>query len=329
MKISTTGSAASTTPAQNGPHSCPNWSEMKPNSPTESVYFSGAWSRVDAMMYSFSVDDERQEADDGQHRSRKWQHDAPEDLGRRRPVDARGLVELDRDRVEEADEQPGVDPECAAEIDEHQPGPGVQPHAGEHVADLEHDQVDRDDGEELREHLDQEEREHPAAPPAEPEPREGVGRECAEQNREDRRRGRDDHRVQVPVGIRLGFVREDRAEVVQRDPLRDDRRRAERRHRVERGRDDVDDGEEGERHGDEPDEVAPPHVAERGPVGPRRLQHEPLRGGLGLVEPCDDGSAFGTRGHWTFSSAFVRVNEINEIAAMRRKMMIERAEASP
>ena len=56
MKISTTGSAASTTPAQNGPHSCPNWSEMKPKSPTESVYFSGAWSRVEAMMYSFSVD---------------------------------------------------------------------------------------------------------------------------------------------------------------------------------------------------------------------------------------------------------------------------------
>ncbi len=30
MKISTTGSAARTTPAQNGPHSWPNWSEMKP-----------------------------------------------------------------------------------------------------------------------------------------------------------------------------------------------------------------------------------------------------------------------------------------------------------
>ena len=44
MKISTTGNAASTTPAQNGPHSCPNSSEMNPKRPTGSVYLSGAWS---------------------------------------------------------------------------------------------------------------------------------------------------------------------------------------------------------------------------------------------------------------------------------------------
>ena len=126
MKMRTTGRAASTTPAQNGPHSCPNWSETKPYRPTESVYLSGACSSCEAMMYSFSVDDEREQPDHGEHGRAEREDDPPEDLGRGRAVDARRLVELGRDRVEEAHQEPRVDAERAAEVDEDQAGARVE-----------------------------------------------------------------------------------------------------------------------------------------------------------------------------------------------------------
>ena len=70
---------------------------------------------------------ERDQCDDGQHRRRERQHDAPEDLGRRRAVHARGLVELGGDRVEEALHQPGLHAHRAAEVDDHERGELVQP----------------------------------------------------------------------------------------------------------------------------------------------------------------------------------------------------------
>ena len=77
--------------------------------------------------------DEREDRDHRQDRQRERQDDAPEDLRRRGAVDTGRLVELGRDRVEEALEQPGVDSHHAAEIHEDQARLRVEAHEREHA----------------------------------------------------------------------------------------------------------------------------------------------------------------------------------------------------
>ena len=89
-------------------------------------------------------DPETDHREDGQ---RERQHDSPEDLRRRRAVDARRLVELLRDRVEVALHQPGVDTHRAAEVDEDQGCIRVEADHREDRADVVDDEVDRDEQE--------------------------------------------------------------------------------------------------------------------------------------------------------------------------------------
>ncbi len=62
-------------------------------------------------------------------------------------------------------------------------------------AEVEDDQVDRDDEEHLRKHLDQKQEDHPDAPALEAEAAERVGAKRAEQHGEERSRGGHDQRV--------------------------------------------------------------------------------------------------------------------------------------
>ena len=170
---------------------------------------------------------------------------------------------------------------------------------------------------------------HPHPPPLEAEAREGVGRDHAEEDGQQRRRPGDDDHVDVPVLVgdverRLArslltrVAAQDRAEVVERDVLRDQARAGERVDRVERGRDDVEDREDRERDRDEADEIAPPVCGEARPAS---ATHGGASGRnrLGLFE----------RGHRTVSSPFVRQNEIAEMPATMKKMKIDTAAASP
>ena len=83
-------------------------------------------------------------------RKKIWAWRGPVDLGR--------LVQLAWDGVEEALHQPGVDAQRPAEVRSMQAPHGVEPDAGR-VADLGEDQVEGDERQELREHLDQQQRE--------------------------------------------------------------------------------------------------------------------------------------------------------------------------
>jgi hypothetical protein len=82
------------------------------------------------------------------------------------PSILRRLVERRRDRVEEAVHQEDVDAERAAEVDHDEAGVRAEADRREHVAVLDHQQEDRGDGQQLREHLeDQECRQAEAATP--------------------------------------------------------------------------------------------------------------------------------------------------------------------
>ena len=106
----------------------------------------------------------------------------------------------------------------------------------EDVADVQDDQVDRDNRQELREHLDQEQRQHPEPSSAEAEPAERVRRERAEENGQERGRAGDDHRIRKPARVvrvlegrvtrRVLLAHEERAKVVEGHMPRNQRRAA-------------------------------------------------------------------------------------------------------
>ena len=99
--------------------------------------------------------DERQQEDDRQHRRGERQDDPEERLVVRRPVDLGALVEVPRDRVEEALDQPGVGAERAAEVEEHDRHDGARADRRVRVVELVDHQVDGDERQRRREHLDQ------------------------------------------------------------------------------------------------------------------------------------------------------------------------------
>ena len=177
---STTGDAASRTPAAKGPQCSEYCWSMKLRKPSASVNFSVVLQQ-DARDHEL-VDhaDEGEQRDDGKHRRSERKHDSPEDLRRRRAVDTRGLVELVGNGVEEAFQQPGVHSHRTAEVHDDEAGQRVQAEHAEHLPGVEDDQIDRDDQQQLREHLDQQEAEeaHPAS--LEPEAAERIGRERAD-----------------------------------------------------------------------------------------------------------------------------------------------------
>src|SRR4051812_34989361 len=111
---------------------------------------------------------------------------------------------------------------------------------------------------------------------------------------------------------------EERAEVVERQVPGDERRPAQRIVRVERGRDDVRDGEERDDRRDQGDQVTPPRLREAA-----SLLLLPLACGRN-AEPC-----FARGAHARFSSALVRENEIAEIVPTITKMRIAIAQARP
>jgi hypothetical protein len=89
---------------------------------------------------------------------------------------------------------------------------------------------------------------------------------------------------------------------------------------VERGRDDVDDREQGDDGRHDPDHVAPPRPAEEAARAPPALDHLGVheRGRLAMLD-CR---------HARFSRDFVRQNPSAEIDATMKKMRIEIALAS-
>ena len=197
--------------------------------------------------------DEREQRDDREHGQGQRKDDAPEDLRRGRPVDARRFVELLRDRVEEALQQPRVDAHGTAQVHEDQREEGIDTDEGEDRPDVEHEQVQRDDEQDRREHLDQEQGEHPEAPALETEAAEGVGGERPDQHGEEGRREPDEDRVQEPAEERrvddaptpgvLDLVVQQAAEVVEREVERDVGGTGDRLVAVERGGGDEPDGE--------------------------------------------------------------------------------------
>ena len=135
--------------------------------------------------------DEGEQADDGEDRRDQAQDDREEDARVPGAVDLRGLVDRRGHGVEEPVHEVRVHAERAAQVDHDQADERVQPERGEHVADRRHQQEDRDEGEQLREHLHQQEREQAEPPPRESHPRERIrGEGAQEHGARRRRRGR-------------------------------------------------------------------------------------------------------------------------------------------
>ena len=203
----------------------------------------------------------------------------------------------------------------------------IQPQDLEHIPGLEDDQVDRDDEQQLREHLDQQQGKHAHAASAEPESAERVRRERAQQHAEDGDSRRHDDRVDQPVNVmraRLGarpghICLEERAEVVEGDVARDQPCAGQGRVGAERGGDDVRSGEEREEQRQDPHRVPPPRVLELRPPAAWLPRDALCRCGFDLFD----------RRHARFSRARVRENEIAEMVATIKKMMIVIALARP
>ena len=75
------------------------------------------------------------------------------------------------------------------------------PNAGKTSPISQDDVVDGDDGQERREHLDEEQGHHPHPASPKSEAGERVGGERSEEHREERRRAGDDERVHVPARV--------------------------------------------------------------------------------------------------------------------------------
>ena len=118
--------------------------------------------------------DEGEDEDDGEDGQGGRQHDEPEGLPGRGAVDHRGFLERDRQGIEVALDHPDVGGD-AAEVGEDQAGMGVESERGDPAAEGFEDGIDGDEGEDHREHLEDEEAaEDPFAAP-EAHPSEGVG----------------------------------------------------------------------------------------------------------------------------------------------------------
>src|SRR4029450_693476 len=104
------------------------------------------------------------------------QDDPEEDLGVRGPVDLGRFVQVLGDGVEEALHEPGVHPQRPAHVQQEQAPHGVEPDRGPQVGDGREHQVEGDDGQELREHLYQQDREEPEPSALEPEARGRIDR---------------------------------------------------------------------------------------------------------------------------------------------------------
>ena len=93
-------------------------------------------------------------------------------------VDLGRLVELVGNGVEEALDQPGVDADGPAEVDECEARQLSQTESREDVADSLHDEEDRHHGDGVGEHLDEQQRVQARAAASKPEPRECVRSEA-------------------------------------------------------------------------------------------------------------------------------------------------------
>ncbi len=137
--------------------------------------------------------DEREERGHRKARDRQRDDDPPERPEDAEPVDPAGFLELVRDRVEEALEHQDAERDGERRIGQDQrPRRVDEPEVGE-------DPEQRDQQDDAREHLGDEEDVHRRAPPAEAEPRDGIGAGRREEDREDRRHDRHEQRVERPV----------------------------------------------------------------------------------------------------------------------------------
>ena len=279
------------------------------------------------MMNSLIVAMNDEQPGDGQDRRDQRQDDAEVDLRVRRPVDLGRLVEILRNGVEEALHQPGVHAERATEEQQDQRRRSVEPDRRVEVGDLDEDQVDRDDGQRLREHLHQQNEQHPGATTLEPVPGEGERGAGGNEHGQRRREQRDHHGVVEP-GPETGRL-EQLGEVGQAEGLGDQRRRAQCAERIERRGHHEQHREDREGQGDDADQVPPAGPPE--PVAPRAAQLDHMRWATvavrGVFQVGGDDRCVA---HQLISSrTLVRLNPMIEMTATIRKIRIDTAAAKP
>ena len=185
---STVGIAVSSVPAQKMPKLLLRSPATRPNMPTASVLASASVRKTLAIRNSLMVPMKASSAGDREDRRDQRQDDPEEDLRVRGTVHRGRLVQLPGHGVEEALHQPGVHAQRAAEVEQDQAPGRVEADRRVELGDRGEHQEDRHDRQELREHLDQQQRQQPDPAAAEPHPAEGVrGQRRQEHRRRPRR----------------------------------------------------------------------------------------------------------------------------------------------
>ena len=164
-----------------------------------------------------------------------------ERLHRRRPVHLRGLLEVPRDLAEERRQDVDRDRQREREVGEDQPDPGVV------EADLAPQVEEPADDRDRREHRDRERAREDRGLALELQPRDRVRRHRRERQRDQRRDQRDADRVAQRGGEEARV--EDGVVVVERPLAREEPAVADRLRRLQRQRDDPDDGDQGVERG--------------------------------------------------------------------------------
>ena len=150
--------------------------------------------------------DEGEQEDDHQDRQRHRQQHAAEALPGRRAVDARGLLDLVRQRVVVALDGPHMHRDASG-VGQHERGMGVQPQCRPGGADAVEDGIDRDQREHGREHLHQHQAGQQLASASKAQARQRIGGGGGQR---ERHQGREEgHLDRVPQPAQHGQVGRD------------------------------------------------------------------------------------------------------------------------
>ena len=179
----------------------------------------------------------------------------------RAAVDDGGFIELAGNRVEGSLDEPHL-PQCSAHERQAVAGQGVEAEEGDDLADVGDHRVDGDHGQDRGEHHNQEQGEQAAAASGEAEPGEGVGPQQGQEDLSGGHHCADDDRVEVPAQEWASRPRQQVLVVDQTHLGGDQPGGCHRAQGVERGGDDVEDGEGREDQGDDADDVPPADLPE-------------------------------------------------------------------
>ena len=231
-----------------------------------------------------------------------------------RAVDHGGLVQRARDRVEEAVEQERVRAQGATEVDADQAELGVQAEDREDILNAQEQQEQGDEGQHLREHLNQQQAGQGRAAALEAEAAEGVGRGSTHEHRADRRRGGHDQGVENPRPVHGVLAATQGPVVLQGDAGEQRVRAGQRRARVQRHGQDVEQRDDAVGNRQDGDDVTPAHL--RPPAGT-------LEGGSVVL------LGNGCSAHHSSSRVFVWRKPSHAITPTTMKMTMDMAEARP